>query len=97
MRTRLTFSISFWISTARRDDNTAKIYARITLDSRRVNLSLKYTIPIDTWDSKASRVIGRTKEAQDINRYLKEVESELFQCYRELRSHQEQKKVYWES
>ncbi len=86
MRTRSTFSISFWISTARRDDNTAKIYARITLDSRRVNLSLKYTIPVDMWDSKASKVLGRTQESQEINRYLKEVESELFQCYRELRS-----------
>lgn len=86
MRTRSTFSISFWISTSRRKDDTAKIYARITIDSQRVNLSLKYTIPIDVWDSKASRVTGRSNEAQQINNYLKEVESELFQSYRELRS-----------
>lgn len=86
MRTRSTFSISFWISTSRRVDNTGKIYARITIDSRRANLSLKYTIPVDIWDREASRVIGRTKEAQEINAYLKEVESELFHCYRELRS-----------
>ncbi|WP_420400764.1 site-specific integrase [Flagellimonas sp.] len=86
MRTRSTFSISFWISTSRRDDETAKIYARITIDSQRVNLSLKYTIAVNTWDRKASRVIGRTREAKEINAYLKEVESELFRCYRELRS-----------
>lgn len=86
MRTRSTFSISFWISTARRDDGTAKIYARITVDSQRVNISLKYTIPTESWDRKGSRVLGRTKEAQEINTYLMEVETELFQCYRELRS-----------
>ncbi|MBO6590405.1 site-specific integrase [Psychroserpens sp.] len=86
MRTRSTFSISFWISTARRNDGTAKIYARITVDSQRVNMSLKYTIPIEIWGRKGSRVLGRTKEAQEINTYLMEVETELFQCYRELRS-----------
>lgn len=68
------------------EDNTAKIYARITIDSQRANMSLKYTIPTEIWDSKGSRVLGRTKEAQEINTYLMEVESELFQCYRELRS-----------
>ncbi len=86
MRTRSTFSISFWISTARRNNGTAKIYARITIDSQRVNMSLKYTIPTESWDRKGSRVLGRTKEAQEINTYLMEVETELFQCYRELRS-----------
>ncbi|WP_306014660.1 MULTISPECIES: site-specific integrase [unclassified Allomuricauda] len=86
MRTRSTFSISFWISTARRNDGTAKIYARITVDSQRVNMSLKYTIPAESWDRKGSRVLGRTTEAQEINAYLMEVETELFQCYRELRS-----------
>ncbi|WP_108425803.1 Arm DNA-binding domain-containing protein [Flagellimonas amoyensis] len=86
MRTRTTFSISFWISTSRRNDDNAKIYARITVDSQRANMSLKYTIPKEIWDSKGSKVLGRTKEAQEINTYLMEVETELFQCYRELRS-----------
>ena len=86
MRTRSTFSISFWISTARRNDGTAKIYARITVDKQRVNMSLKYTIPIESWDRKGSRVLGRAADAQEINTYLMEVETELFQCYRELRS-----------
>ena len=86
MRTRSTFSISFWISTSRRNDGAAKIYARITVDSQRVNMSLKYTIPAESWDPRGSRVMGRTQEAQEINTYLMEVETELFQCYRELRS-----------
>src|SRR5690606_16288366 len=86
MRTRTTFSISFWISTSRRNDGNTKIYARITVDSQRANMSLKYTIPKEIWDSKGSKVLGRTKEAQEINTYLMEVETELFQCYRELRS-----------
>lgn len=90
MRTRSTFSICFWISTSRRYDGTGKIYARITVDSKRVNMSLKYTVPIENWDRQESRVLGKTTEAEEINTYLKEVESELFQSYRELRSRSSQ-------
>ena len=48
-------------------------------------MSLKYTIPVEIWDSRGSKVLGRTKEAQEIYTYLMEVETELFQCYRDLR------------
>ncbi len=49
-------------------------------------MSLKYSIPKENWDRKGSRVLGRMKEAREINTFLMENETELFQCYRELRS-----------
>lgn len=44
MRTRSTFSVNFWINTSRMKNGNAKLYARVTIASKRVNLSLKYTI-----------------------------------------------------
>ncbi|WP_417959634.1 Arm DNA-binding domain-containing protein [Flagellimonas taeanensis] len=58
----------------------------MAIDSQRANMSLKYTIPLESWDNKGSRVLGHTQEAQEINTYLMEVETKLFQCYQELRS-----------
>lgn len=85
MRTRSTFSINFWINTSRMVHGKAKIYARITIDSKRVNMSLKYTIDEEQWDSKFSKVKGKTSESNEINTYLEEIKSELFQCYRDLK------------
>lgn len=85
MRTRSTFSINFWINTSRMPEGRAKIYSRITIDSKRVNLSLKYTINPEQWDSRLSMMKGKTADSTEINRYLQEVKSELFQCYRDLK------------
>lgn len=76
MRTRSTFSINFWINTSRMVQSKAKIYARITIDSKRVNMSLKHTIDKEQWDSKLSKVKGKTSESNEINAYLQEVRSE---------------------
>ncbi|WP_375326143.1 hypothetical protein [Flagellimonas sp. GZD32] len=52
--------MNFWISTSRRSGGLVKIYARITNDSQGVNVSLKYTVTVKSWDPKGSRVLGRT-------------------------------------
>ncbi|WP_203294071.1 site-specific integrase [Luteirhabdus pelagi] len=86
MRTRSTFSINFWINTSRSTNGQAKLYARITINSKRTNLSLKYTIPAEDWDSKTSSLKPRSPNAKEVNDYLSEVHSDLYQCYRDLRS-----------
>ncbi len=52
MRTSSTFAILFWIYSSRAVDNKAKIYARLTLNGKRVNISLKEKIDIDSWNAK---------------------------------------------
>jgi hypothetical protein len=41
MRTSSTFSVLFWIYTKRAKNNLAVIYARITVNGRKLNISLK--------------------------------------------------------
>ena len=57
MRTSSTFAILFWIYTSRAIDSKAKIYVRITLNGKRVNISLKEKIDIDSWNAKYQRCL----------------------------------------
>ena len=79
-----TFSIIFWINTSRIKNDEAKIYARITVNQKRVNISLKYNVSVNTWDKNKSRVKGNCEKSRIINHYLDQVYTKLFKCYQEL-------------
>jgi len=86
MRTSSTFSILFWIYGARAINNQTNIYARITLNGKRVNISLKQKVDIDSWDPKRQKVKGNGKIAREMNLFLDEIKSSLVQCYRDLKT-----------
>ena len=87
MRTSSTFSILFWIHGQRADKNNASpLYARITLNGKKIIISLKQKINIDLWDAKRQRAKGNTKVAREVNYYLDEVKSEIVLCYRDLKN-----------
>tara|TARA_R110002049_G_scaffold38978_2_gene120395 strand:+ start:51670 stop:52890 length:1221 start_codon:yes stop_codon:yes gene_type:complete len=86
MRTSSTFAILFWIYTSRAIDSKAKIYVRITLNGKRVNISLKEKIDIDSWNAKYQRCLGNGKLARAINRLLDETKASLVNCYRDLQN-----------
>lgn len=44
-----TFSILFWLHTAKQKDNLAPIYARITVNGKRTEISLKRTVSVTSW------------------------------------------------
>jgi site-specific recombinase XerD len=81
-----TFSILIWINSSRAKNNSAELYARITVNSKRANISLKKKIDINTWDKAKSRVKGNSQEARIINQYIEQTKSSIFQTYQELKS-----------
>ncbi|MBP0904315.1 site-specific integrase [Mariniflexile gromovii] len=85
MRTTNTFSILFWADQKSKNDDQALLYARITVDGKRVNLSLKRKIAISLWDAKKKRAKGASSEARQINLYLDQVHTQLFQNYQDLK------------
>mgnify|MGYP004702463013 FL=1 len=85
MRTKTTFSILFWLDNQNNQQELALLYARISVNQKRVNISLKKKIPINLWDSKKKKAKGNSAEARQINLYLDQVYSQLFQCYQELK------------
>lgn len=87
MRTTSTFSILFWIYAQRADkNNNSIIYARITLNGKKVNISLKQKVDVDSWDSKRQKAAGNNKTSKAVNYYLDEVKSELVLSYRDLKA-----------
>lgn len=47
MTSSQTFSILFWINASRAKDNMAEIYARIIVNRKRANVSLKIKVEIE--------------------------------------------------
>lgn len=85
MRSKNTFSVLFWIDQKRTTDNDGIIYARVTVNKNRVNISLKQKVSLKLWDTKMKKVRGSSVEARQINQYLAQVQAQLFQCYQDLK------------
>ncbi|TFG73528.1 MAG: site-specific integrase, partial [Flavobacteriales bacterium] len=86
MRSSSTFSILFWVYAKRIKNYQAPLYARITVDRKKLNISLKRKVDTRLWNAHKQRIKGNSQTAKDLNQYLDEVHSKLFQCYQELRA-----------
>ncbi|WP_367651277.1 site-specific integrase [Winogradskyella undariae] len=85
MKSSNTFSILFWINASRAKNNEAEIYARVTVNRKRVNISLKRKVNVDHWSVTKKRVNGTNATARQINSYLDETYTQLFQIYQDLK------------
>ncbi len=86
MQTSKTFSIHFWLNTAKKKNGVAPIYARITVNGKRAEISLKRYQSVTSWDSKKKRARPRTPNAPALNAYLDQVYAELLACHKQLLS-----------
>jgi site-specific recombinase XerD len=83
METRSTFSTTFIIRTSKLKEGLAPIYCRITVDSKRAEISIKRNVKPSDW-SNTGKVKGNSETARQINAYIKQVEAKIFESYREL-------------
>lgn len=86
MQTSKTFSIHFWLNTAKKKNGIAPVYARITVNGKRAEISLKRYRSVTSWDSKTKRARPRTPNASGLNSYLDQVYTELLACHKQLLS-----------
>lgn len=84
MKTKPTFRILFWLNIAKTRNNLAPIYARVTINGRRAEISLRRQCNPESWDDKAHRIKGRNREATILNNYLDAKYAKLLQCYEDL-------------
>jgi integrase len=84
MKTQNTFSILIWINASRAKNNEAVLFARITVNQKRVNISLKRKVPVESWDKSKSKIKGNSQEARVINNYIDQTQSALFKAYQDL-------------
>ncbi len=77
MRSSQTFSISFIIRKKKKQPEVALLYARITVNSKSLEISLKRTIPVDKWNQAGSKLIGSSSESRLINKKIDETKTIL--------------------
>ncbi len=80
MKTSRTFKILFRQVTAKRKDDKAPIYVRITVNGKRTEFSMNKLYPIQEWDGKMSRAKGRTAHARTLNDELDSTYTPIVDC-----------------
>ncbi|SFZ93349.1 Site-specific recombinase XerD [Flaviramulus basaltis] len=85
MKNTNTFSILFWLKLANAKNGKAPLYARITVNGKRAELSLKRKLLVSNWDANKNRLKGLSDVTKIFNNYLEQVHSELFESYQELK------------
>lgn len=80
-----TFSILFWVYSSRTSGDKKPIYARVTVNGRRANFSLKLKVDPLQWDSNRHRAKGNSQSARILNGYLDQAYAKLVHCYQMLR------------
>lgn len=88
MTSSQTFSILFWINASRARNNSAELYARIVVNGKRANLSLKTKIDPEKWDKKKGRLRSKDKGSLQVNQFIEQTRTQIFQCYMELKASQ---------
>lgn len=91
MRTDSTLAINFFVRKKRGNPNRYDIYARITVNKQRVELSLKRDIPVCKWDKIRGKAFEESQYLIDVNAYLDTVYGEILNVHREL--HMERKLI----
>ena len=86
MTSSQTFSILFWINASRAKNNLAELYARIVVNGKRANLSLKTKIDPEKWDKKKGRLRSKDKGSLQVNQFIEQTRTQIFQCYMEMKA-----------
>lgn len=86
MRTPVTFGINFLPKSSKAKNGSAPLYARITVNSERIELSLQRRITLNLWDERKSRLRGSSAESIQVNRSIDRVNNQLYESFRQLQN-----------
>ena len=84
MQTNTTFSVILFTRKSRSIANQLSIYARITVNGKRSEISLKRDLLLKEWDTGKNRVKGSSNKARILNAYLDQAYGRLLDCHKQL-------------
>lgn len=80
-----TFSILFYPRGNDMDkEGKAPVYARITVNGKRSEFSIRRKLSLDKWSSEAGKAKGSSNEARELNKYLAAIETKLHKIQEQL-------------
>ena len=84
MKTVNTFSVILICRPSKNNINDGLIYARISVNGERKEISLKEKVPISQWNSDKQQLEGRTPQVKALNTHLDNVLFKIKEKYRSL-------------
>lgn len=79
-----TFSVIFYVRKPRSNDEKVPIYARVTINGKRMDLSMKQKIKVDDWSDQKGMAKTKKEEFKILNNYLEQMRSSFVECYRDM-------------
>ena len=79
-----TFSVIFHLRIERLQDEKMPVYARITINGKRIEISLKHKIAISDWNDKTGMAKNNNPEGKSLNKFMEQTRASLVSCYREM-------------
>lgn len=86
MRNNSTLAVLIFTRDITYNPEKLTIYARITVDGKRAEISLKRHTSVNAWDASRGRVTGTTQKARLLNSYLDEVYVQIMDAHKQLLS-----------
>ncbi|MFT7188800.1 MAG: hypothetical protein ACI9AV_002071, partial [Sediminicola sp.] len=84
MRSDSTLAVIFFTRNNRKDFTKLAIYARIIVNGRRTEISLKRYVSVNDWDTSKGRARGNSYPIKQLNAYLDEVYTQILKAHKVL-------------
>ncbi|MDE6624248.1 MAG: site-specific integrase [Alistipes sp.] len=81
---RSTFKILFYVNKQRMKEGRIPVYARLTVNGQSTFVNCRLTLPPALWDSKANKAVGKSHEAQTVNRKLEHIRAQIERHYQRI-------------
>ncbi len=84
MKSANTFGVHFTIRQSRSQNGLTPVYARITVNKTRCELSVKYYVREEDWNPAKGSAKPKSEELKQMNSYLEEIRGKIASHYREI-------------
>jgi len=84
MKNEHTFGIHFLLKISKARNGKAPLFARITVNKSRAEISLKSLVAVQLWDTVRGAAKTKQEEGRQLNHYLEQIRAQLVDCYRQL-------------
>lgn len=84
MNMNQTFALLFWQTKSRTSNGLCMVYARLTINGRRIEISTNRKIQEKLWNAKLQKAQGVSMEAKSLNNHIEAMRSSLYQHHSRL-------------
>ncbi|MEM6813811.1 MAG: Arm DNA-binding domain-containing protein [Bacteroidota bacterium] len=81
MKSDHTFSVMFYLKASKQEECSGYIFARVTVNGKRAEISLKRKVARDNWNGEKGYLKGNREEARVINKHIDDTRNRIYDHY----------------